>query len=57
LTAHAMSSDLDLCIEAGCNAYATKPIEKAKLIEVCRHWGHKLPAPEELVSSEPEVHS
>jgi len=42
LTAHAMSSDLDLCISAGCNAYATKPIEKAKLIEVCRHWG-KLP--------------
>jgi len=42
LTAHAMSSDLDLCISAGCNAYATKPIEKAKLIEVCRQWG-KLP--------------
>ena len=44
LTAHAMSSDLDLCISAGCNAYAIKPIEKATLIEVCRHWGHKLPS-------------
>ena len=39
LTAHAMSSDLDLCISAGCNADATKPIEKATLIEVCRNWG------------------
>ena len=45
LTAHAMSSDLNLCIDAGCNAYATKPIEKATLIEVCRLWGHKLLAP------------
>jgi len=43
LTAHAMSSDLDLCIEAGCNAYASKPIEKATLIDICRHWGNSLP--------------
>jgi len=43
LTAHAMSSDLDLCLEAGCNAYASKPIEKATLIELCRHWGNSLP--------------
>jgi len=44
LTAHAMSSELDLCISVGCNAYATKPIDKVKLIEVCRQWGSKLPA-------------
>lgn len=44
LTAHAMNSELDLCISVGCNAYATKPIDKVKLIEVCRQWGSKLPA-------------
>jgi ammonium transporter, Amt family len=38
LTAHAMREELELCIEAGCNAYATKPINKAILIELCRKW-------------------
>jgi PAS domain S-box-containing protein len=33
LTAHAMSKDLDECLEAGCTAVATKPIQREKLIE------------------------
>jgi PAS domain S-box-containing protein len=35
LTAHAMQSDIDRCMECGCDGYASKPIEKNRLIEIC----------------------
>ena len=33
LTAHAMASDRDKAIEAGCDDYDTKPVELARLLE------------------------
>jgi signal transduction histidine kinase/ActR/RegA family two-component response regulator len=36
LTAHAMADAEQGCIDAGCDAYASKPIDKAHLLQVCR---------------------
>ena len=38
LTAHAMAEDRQRCRDAGCDDYASKPIDRTALLEVCARW-------------------
>ncbi len=38
VTAHAMTEDRARCIEAGCDSYTTKPVDRLGLLTTCRDW-------------------
>ncbi len=44
LTAHAMASDRDKCLAAGCDEYLVKPINREKLIAMVRRFASPAPA-------------
>jgi CheY-like chemotaxis protein len=45
LTAHAMEGDRDKCIAAGCDDFASKPVNRAELIELIARYARGKPEP------------
>jgi len=43
ITANAMTEDRQACLDAGCNDFLSKPIDKQSLLKTCETWLKRLP--------------
>jgi PAS domain S-box-containing protein len=41
LTAHALAEDRQKCMQAGCDDYESKPINRERLLSVCKKWSRR----------------